>query len=153
MSKKSYCMLLCTCLRYGVYKRGVLIFHNYYYYFFMYARTPTPKKRARMRVPPSSMTPRKNSRQEPKIKVLKDNTDPVMVQTRQHLIERYEKLVEEYKLELQEKERIERETNQVMRQIASISKQDQYLDQLILKLQEETKAQNKRQEPHKFTPN
>ena len=118
----------------------------------MYAKTPTPKKRSKMKLPPSSVTPRKPSKQDQKISLLKDS-DPVMVHTRQHLIDRYERLVQEYKLELQEKERIEQETNQVMRQIASISKQDQYLDQLIAKLQEETKAQNERNAPHKFTPN
>ena len=108
-------------------------------------QTPTKPKKTKPK-PMDDITPLESPKPkiEHKVKKERDSSDPVLKTTRQQMVERYLQLVEEYKYELQEKERIEQETKAVMRQIASIPKQNQYIDQLFLQLEEE-KALNTQQ--------
>ena len=76
-----------------------------------------------------------------KVKIKNTDSTPILNDSRQHLIEQYQQLVEEYRIEMEEKKRLEEETDKVMHQIASISKQDEYLDELILSIQKKKEAE------------
>ena len=84
-----------------------------------------------------------------KLRTKPGEPQPILKDSRQHLIKQYLDLVDEYKREIEEKKRLEEETSKVMYPIASISKQDQYLDELISSIQkkkDEEKERKKREE-------
>ena len=95
-------------------------------------RIPAPKKKEFQYSEPQK---------DVKVKIKSTDSPPILNNSRQHLIDQYLQLVEDYKAELEEKKRLAEETDKVMHQIASISKQDEYLDELFLSIQKKKEAE------------
>ncbi|EAX88809.1 hypothetical protein TVAG_181570 [Trichomonas vaginalis G3] len=70
-------------------------------------------------------------------------SDAAKFENRQQLIEQYKQLVEQYQHEVDEKKRIEQETHDVMLKIASITKQDARIDELLQEVQKNNQRRSR----------